>query len=609
MRAMMNLLRHHWGKLLLLSAIAAAAVVALTVPRVQSQAEAVWQKAVVWAGLAESSGGSGTVYWCPMHPQIKRDDANDVCPICNMALVPLEGGGLEPPENLQLTSRQMQQAGVATEPILRRELYREIDTTGRIVGDERREAKITSWVRGKSRIEKLHVNFTGAQVQRGDLMAELYSPDLIVAQQEFLTARDTSASRLSSGASLREYASQKLRDQGMTQAQIDRLAETGKVLERVPIYAPLTGTVLERNVQQGEYIEEGDVLFQIVNLAEVWLMADVYEEELPLVQVGQSVTVTAPSFPGETFEGTVSFIDPTVQSESRTVRVRIEIPNPDRRLKPGLYARAQLRAELPETLAVPENAVLWSGQRQVAVVKRGAGVFEPREIKIGHRWLYPSGSAYRPGRRLEFGSESQRYHQVLAGLHPGEEVVTAGAFLLSAESQFQSVLTKMLPPEERSATLEEAIGEDLADGVRQLLDRYFYLSQALADDDLDQAVTGFDALGKAAEGLAERGRREQAAELAVLAERIASHSNEVASQPPTDLKEARAYFGRISRQTIELLAENGGQTLFGEDVFLFRCGMSKVGYENWLWWSDEKLNPYMGQKMLDCGSRLDTLKP
>ncbi|WP_203329174.1 efflux RND transporter periplasmic adaptor subunit [Candidatus Laterigemmans baculatus] len=596
--------------MLLLSMVAVAVGIVLTVPQARTQADAVWHRAVAWAGFADEAGDSGVVYWCPMHPQIKRNDPNDVCPICNMALVPLVGGGLEAPEHLTLTSRQIQQAGVATEPVLRRKLHREIDTTGRIAADERREAKITSWIRGKSRIEKLYVNFTGAHVQQGDVIAELYSPELIVAQQEFLMARDTSTSRLS-GVDLRKYASQKLRDQGMTQEQIDRLVQTQEVLERVPVHAPLTGTVLERHVQQGEYIEEGETLFQIVNLEEVWLLADIYEEELPLVDMGQQVTVTVPSFPGESFEGVVSFVDPTVQLESRTVRVRIEIPNSDGRLKPRMYARAQFRAELPQTLAVSENAVLWSGQRQVAVVKLGEGAFEPREIEIGLRWLYPSTSeaAYQPGAELQFGSDFKRYHHVLSGLSPGEEVVTAGAFLLSAESQFQSVLTKMLPPEERSATLEEAIGEELAKDIRQLLNRYFHLSQALAGDKLDEAVAAFAALGEAASTLAVQAHENQVPELTVLSERIARQADEIGNQPPADLKEARFHFGRISRQMVQLLAENGGQTLFGEDVFLFRCGMSKVGYENWLWWSEEKLNPYMGQKMLTCGSQLDVLEP
>lgn len=606
MRFLGNLLRRHWGMLLMLAAAAIAVAVILTVPVARSGSIALWQRAVTWAGFGTTAGESGTVYWCPMHPQIKRKNANDVCPICNMALVPLEGGGLEAPEELKLTTRQIQQTGISIEPVLRRQLYREIDTTGRIAGDERREAIITSWVRGKSRIEKLYINFTGARVEQGDLMAELYSPDLIVAQQEFLMTDSTS--RLP-GLNLRLSAAQKLRDQGMTDEQIDRLATTREVLERVPVYAPLSGTVLERSVQQGEYVSEGDVLFQIVNLENVWLLADIYEEELPLVELGQSVVISVASFPGETFEGTVSFIDAVVDPQSRTVQVRIEIPNEDRQLKPGMYARAQLHTALRETLAVPENAVLWSGKRRVSIVRQSEGAFQPREIELGRRWLYARQPEYRPGGRIDFGSDVMRYHEVLSGLSPGEEVVTAGAFLLSAESQFQSVLTKMLLPEEQSATLGEAIGEELAQGIRKLLNAYFSLTQSLAADDLEEAHEGFRVLHQAAEELAQRASQQQRPELGVSAGAIAAQAEQAAAEPPADLHEARSRFARISRQTVQLLAENGGQTLFGKDLFLFRCGMSGVGYENWLWWSDEKLNPYMGPKMLTCGSQLDSLQP
>ncbi len=174
-----------------------------------------------------------------------------------------------------------------------------------------------------------------------------------------------------------------------------------------------------------------------------------YEDELPLVQIGQPVAITVRGLPGETVEGKVAFIDPVVQSASRTVRVRIDIKNADGRLKPGMYARAQIRKELPEQLAVPAGAVLWSGQRSVVLVKRGEGTFEPREVKLGQQWLYPVSKEDQDGRGLEFGSDQRRYHEVLAGLKPGDPVVTSGAFLLNAESQFQSVLTKMLPAQNR----------------------------------------------------------------------------------------------------------------------------------------------------------------
>ena len=179
-----DFLSRQWRKLLAMVALSVVALVILAVPPVQVQANEVWRKALVWTGIdVAEAGGSGTVYWCPMHPQIKRDDPTEVCPICNMALVPLEGSADAQPESLTLTTRQVQQAGVVTEPVLRRELYRELDTTGRVASDERREATISSWVRGKNRIEKLYIDFTDARVEKGELMAELYSPVLITAQE------------------------------------------------------------------------------------------------------------------------------------------------------------------------------------------------------------------------------------------------------------------------------------------------------------------------------------------------------------------------------------------------------------------------------------------
>ena len=292
------------------------------------------------------------------------------------------------------------------------------------------------------------------------------------------------------------------------------------------------GTVMHRFVQEGQYVSEGDMLFHISDLSHLWLFADVYEEELALVSVGQPVTITVRSFAGDEFQGKVAFIDPMVEQGSRTIPVRIDVENPDRRLKPGMYARVQLRKELGEKLAVPANAVLWSGERQVAIVKQGEGTFQPRQIEIDTIWLNVDQSGDSPSSHLEFGSGNIRYHKVRAGLRPGEQVVTSGAFLLNAESQFQSVLTKMLPPRMERATLEEAVGAELASHIRKVLDAYYGLSRSLAEDQLKTVPPQAEKLAQSADDLAQKADENHASKLFGQAQRLAELARKLTPEEP-----------------------------------------------------------------------------
>lgn len=623
-------LQQAWRLLVTLLVIAAVGVAAWTVPSLRAKSIDLWQQALQWAGLAERGPEEETIYWCPMHPQIKRNRPNEVCPICNMALVPLEGKPSDtPPEQLTLTPQQVQQAGVVYQPVVRRKLYRQINTTGRMEYDERQLAKITSWVLGKSRIDKLHIDFTGTRVKKGELMAELYSRQLI-SDQEYLRILLQSDSALRD-TSVIESTKKRLADQGLTAAQIERLAKTGQVLDTIPVYAPMGGTVIRREVQQGQYVNEGDVLFEIVDLGQLWLFVDIYEEELPLVHEGQTAEITVRSFPTETFRGTVAFVPPEVQRDTRTARVRIDVPNADHRLKPGMYARVRLREELGEQLAVPHNAVLWSGQRQVVIVRQGAGTFQPREIQIDATWAYPSDAGYQPGGQLEFGAHWVRYHPVLAGLNPGDEVVTSGAFLLNAESQFQSVLTKMLPPASRSASLEEIVGEKVAVQLRELLQSYYALSETLARDDLTGIPSAAEKLAQAGESLAHQPEADEVSDksgeipkqslgtggqsggvprqsLGTRAQAVAEAARSLADPAPGDLKAARTGFASVSRAVVQLLDEHGGPALLGREMFVFECPMAgPFGYKLWLSPDETLRNPYMGRKMLTCGKELATL--
>lgn len=605
----LSFLRGHWRKISIVLVVIAVGVIYAASPLVRGQSLSAWRATLSWAGVDGEAVDAGNVFWCPMHPQIKSKKENAVCPICNMALVELEGGVGETPEHLTLTAQQIQQGGVVTRPVMRRTLSRLIDTTGRVDYDERRLAKITSWVRGKSRIEKLHVSFMGQKVQKGEPLAELYSPDLIVAQKEYLSALKIPSRSLPGnvGTNLLKSARIKLRSQGMTDDQIEQLRKRREPLEQIPIEVPLGGTVVKRRVQEGQYVSEGDVLFEIADLETLWLFADVYEDELPLVEVGTPVELSVSNLPGETFSGKVAFIDPMVKPATRTVPVRIDVDNRDGKLLAGMFARVRLRREFPSVLAVPEHAVLWSGQRSVAILKSGEGAFRPVEIRTGKKWLYETSAPRTTP--VGFGQGSVRFHEVLEGLAPGDEVVTAGAFLLNAESQFQSVLAKMLPPTSARASLEDVLGEPPAARLRGVLDAYFALSGALAEDEIDDAPARFEKLARTAADLKQTASDAGADDLAADAGAFQTLTAELSAQPVKDARDARTRFGRISHELTKLLEDHGGKTLFGEDLYQFECGMAKVGYERWLWWSPEIHNPYMGQKMLKCGKKLDVLEP
>lgn len=348
----------------------------------------------------------GTEYYCPMHPSVIQAEPGN-CPICGMPLSKRakgEKGSL--PEGVvsrvQLAPTRVQQAGIRTVSADYEALVQTVTTVGFVDYDERRLARIASRARGLSRVEKLLVNFTGISVERGEPLAELYSPELYQAVQELLLAHRSKQERpqaLSSslGRSLLGNAeervrlgTEKLRLWGITQAQIDAILAEGKSDPVLPVLSPLGGVVVKKNVVEGQYVAEGQDMFEVADLTHVWIQAQIYEDQIGLVKVGQTVEAAVPTYPGEVFRGTVAFIDPILSPATRTVNVRYDIENADLRLRPGMFATVTLKTPVAEIPAFRKARFATALSEKVrAGGKAGGGTPKPVSLSVAEQKICP----------------------------------------------------------------------------------------------------------------------------------------------------------------------------------------------------------------------------
>jgi membrane fusion protein, copper/silver efflux system len=367
-------------------------------------------------------------YTCPMHPFIIKDKPGS-CPICGMTLVKKvesaaptaqEAATLE---QVSLSPSQQVMANVATVKVNRVPLAKEISAVGIVQYDQSRQGKVTAWVSG--RIDRLHVNTVGAYVAKGKPVAEVYSPDLVAAQEEYLLALKSRAQLKNSpiqaisqgGDGLVSSARQRLRLMGVKDEQITALEKAGQPNIRLSIYTPLSGIVIDKIVLEGQYVNVGDPLFTIADLSTIWVEVEVYEADFPSIKLGQRVDITSQSYPGRTFTGRVAFVYPFLDPKTRTVKVRVELPNPGLKLKPDMFVAASIKVPLGESLAVPVTAVMDTGKRQVAWVEIKPGIFEPRDVKVGER----------------VGDQVQ----ILSGLLRGDKVAASGGYLIDSEAQLR----------------------------------------------------------------------------------------------------------------------------------------------------------------------------
>lgn len=421
---------------------------------------------------APEKNAEKTEWTCGMHPSVRMNEPGK-CPICNMDLVPVqERQEKAGPVTVKLGERARLLAGVATSEVKFLPLYKEIITVGRIDYDERKVANATSRVAG--RIDKLYVDFTGTEVKRGEPLVYLYSPSLVSTQDEYLWAlkmrdrvKDGPNQEADEAAqSLVKAARNRLLLWGITKRQIRNLERTGKANDHMTIVSPIAGTVIRKIALEGNYVKEGDHLYHIADLSNLWIYADIYENEISWIKEGQNVKFTSIAYPGEEFHGKVSFIDPFLDERTRSVKVRVDVPNPGLKLRPGMFANATFNAtpqgdgvyhicpmhpevvsenpgeceicgmDLVEVgegvvMAVPKSAVLDTGKRKMVYVEKEQGVYEAREVVLG-----PEGY-------VEIGDRPVAHYPVKKGLMEGEKVVTKGNFLIDSQSQLSGPAASM----------------------------------------------------------------------------------------------------------------------------------------------------------------------
>jgi Cu(I)/Ag(I) efflux system membrane fusion protein len=359
--------------------------------------------------------GAISHYTCSMHPSVRQAGPGQ-CPICGMTLTPVTYEEIESGV-IRIDDARRRRIGLETAPVVRAPLGRAIRALGRVTYDETALVDVTLKLDGY--IEKLHVETTGQPVRLGQVLFTLYSPELYAAQQELLLAHQKSVTPASPASqALARAARKRLELWGLSPAQIDRITTSGEPLQSVPFLAPASGYVIEKDVVQGAAIEAGQRLFRIAPLSKVWVQADVYEQDLPHVKVGQKAEITFPYLPGKKYENKIAYIYPALEGMTRTARVRIELPNQELALKPDMYADVRLHIDAGERLQVPESAVIYTGPRRLVFVDLGDGRLEPREVTLG---LHAEGA-----------------YEVLDGLSEGERVVTGGNFLIAAESRIRS---------------------------------------------------------------------------------------------------------------------------------------------------------------------------
>lgn len=561
----------------------------------------------------DHSSEDPTTWTCSMHPQIKQDKPGQ-CPICAMDLIPLttttsSGDDIDPDE-IVLTQSAAELANIQTMVVSMGTPQKSVYLQGKVHADERNIAELTARFGG--RIERLFVNFTGQNVQMGEKLATIYSPDLVTAQRELLEAITFKESRPSFYTASRA----KLKLWDLSEDQINDIEVKGEPQLFFDILSPISGTVMMRHVALGDYVKEGSALFQVTDLSKVWVLFDAYESDLPWINTGDHVEMTMHSIPGKSYEGKVTYIDPFINSTTRVAKVRIELPNMGFKLKPEMFTNGLLHSKIAEStdqLLIPKSSILWTGKRAVVYVslpERDSPSFLYREITLG--------------------PEAGNFYVVSEGLMEGEVIAVNGVFKIDAAAQLEGKPSMMNPeggkvsighdhgsmstseeedhsqhitPEMESETIETNV--EFKKQLQGVYDSYSLMVEAFVSSDADKvkksAVKVISSLQKVDMGLIKGDAHMTWMKyLEVLESEIVtiSTSNNISSQ-----RLSFAEFNDALYASVKAFGLHHGM------IYYQYCPMAngdKGAY--WLSNIEEIENPYFGDEMLKCGETRETIE-
>lgn len=528
---------------------------------------------------AEHDAAEDTMWTCSMHPQIMQSEPGD-CPICGMELIPADQSDATI-AGFTMTENAMKLANIQTTIVGTSNTDKSINLSGTLEANEELNAVQSSYFAG--RIEQLFINTTGEQVNIGQILATIYSPELVAAQQELLTALKLKESQ----PKLYQAVRNKLKNWKLSDSQINSIEESGKVKENFPVFASNSGTVTEKMVNEGDYVNRGEALYKVANLTKVWAVFDAYEQQLSNLKEGQKLQISVNAFADESFIGIIDFIDPILDNSARTTEVRVVLDNRGGKLKPGMFLQAEVELEDTEDsqLSIPKSAVMWTGERSVVYLKTDPNTpeFEMKEVKLG--------------------SEIGDSYQILEGLTEGDEVVTNGTFTVDAAAQLQGKKSMMsrnaVDNKNESMKMEMSLPKSFQTALQPLLRDYLQLKDDLVASD---ATSAMQAAKKASAKI-------NNIETAELDKMLTSHFKVIqdkfkAISAAEDIETQRENFIALSQNMIALVS-NFDEI---EEIYIQRCPMANNNKgATWLSRNKEIRNPYFGEQMMTCGETLETL--